>query len=175
MFIALTTPLIGSSINFLTFSKEPVYLLIITARKRSLRRLCFHRCLSVHSGVGCLPHCMLGYIPPGPEADTSSPGPDTSPPPENRHLPRADTQPRGPDTPRSRHPPKCMLGDTGNKRAVRILLECILVFIFIAVFIINYNVLYFRKLIFCNIFENDVIQDSINPLQKQTSHQARQK
>ena len=33
----------------------------ITARKRSLRRLCFHRYLSVHGGGGCLPHCMLGY------------------------------------------------------------------------------------------------------------------
>ena len=31
----------GSSINY-----------IITARKRSLRRLCFYRCLSVHSGEG---------------------------------------------------------------------------------------------------------------------------
>ena len=32
------------------------------------------------------------------------------------------------DTPRNRHPPKqCMLGDMGNKRAARILLECILV------------------------------------------------
>ena len=32
------------------------------------------------------------------------------------------------DNPRSRHPPaQCMLGDTGNKWAVRILLECILV------------------------------------------------
>ena len=50
---------------------------IITARKRSLGRLCFHRCLSVHRG--CLPHCMLGYTPPapGPEADT----------PVGKHLP----------------------------------------------------------------------------------------
>ena len=35
------------------------------------------------------------------------------------------------DTPGSSHPlprEQCMLGDTGNKRAVRILLECILVF-----------------------------------------------
>ena len=41
--------------------------------------------------------------------------------------------PKGPeaDTPQSRHPPpqeKCMLGYTGNKRAVRILLEYILVY-----------------------------------------------
>ena len=58
---------------------------VITARKRSLRRLCFHRCLSTGGlsafgpgGGGCLPHtlwadtplgrhppaqCMLGYTP----------------------------------------------------------------------------------------------------------------
>ena len=48
---------------------------------------------------GCLPQCMLGYTPP-------------------------EQTPQG-----SRHPPmQCMLGDTGNKRAVRILLECVLVF-----------------------------------------------
>ena len=35
---------------------------LITARKRSLRRLCFHRCVSVHEGG--LPQCMLGYHPP---------------------------------------------------------------------------------------------------------------
>ena len=42
-------------------------------------------------------------------------------------LPQADTPPEadppGPGTPRE----QCMLGDTGNKWAVRILLECILV------------------------------------------------
>ena len=27
------------------------FILIFTARKRSLRRLCFHRCLSVHGGI----------------------------------------------------------------------------------------------------------------------------
>ena len=60
---------------------------------------------------GCLPQCMLGYTPS-----------------------RADI-PLGADTPGIRHPPwgadtptaQCMLGDMGNKRAVRILLECILV------------------------------------------------
>ena len=47
---------------------------------------------------GCLSHCMLGYIPPG-----------------TRGSP-----------PRSRLPPpqRSMLGDMGNKRAIRILLEC---------------------------------------------------
>ena len=49
-----------------------------------------------------------------------------------RHpLPRADTpwQQNPPKQPPPSRPPtaQCMLGDTGNKRAVRILLECILV------------------------------------------------
>ena len=48
------------------------------------------------------------------------------PPPWSR-PPQADTpqskHPLGADT----DPAQCMLGDTGNKRAVRILLECILV------------------------------------------------
>ena len=40
---------------------------VITARKRSLRRLCFHRCLSVHSGEGVLRgrrdgHCRGRYV-----------------------------------------------------------------------------------------------------------------
>ena len=53
-----------------------------------------------------LPKCMLGYTPPG--ADT--------PPPETRHAPQTDTPPA-----------QCMLENTVNKRAVRILLECDLV------------------------------------------------
>ena len=52
---------------------------------------------------------MLGYHPPG------------SRHPSGRRSPRADT-------PREQTPQEqCMLGDTGNKRAVSILLECILV------------------------------------------------
>ena len=35
-------------------------IIFFTARKQSLRRLCFHRCLYVHGG---LPHCMLRYTP----------------------------------------------------------------------------------------------------------------
>ena len=37
-------------------------ILIISARKRSLRRLCFHRCLSVHRGCVC--HTHAGQTPP---------------------------------------------------------------------------------------------------------------
>ena len=69
---------------------------------------------------GGLPHCMLGYTPwdqrqapPGPEAGI----------PRSRHPPE-----QTPPT-RSRHPPaQCMLGDRGNKRAVRTKLECNLVY-----------------------------------------------
>ena len=41
-----------------------------------------------------------------------------------RYAPRDQVQPPRPGTPSQR---QCMPGDTGNKRAVRILLECILV------------------------------------------------
>ena len=51
---------------------------------------------------GGRPQYMLGY----------------TPPPRSRHQPPGSRQ-----TP----PEQCLLGDTGNKRAIRILLECILV------------------------------------------------
>ena len=58
-----------------------ISLLIIAARKRSLRRLCLYTCLLVILlGGRVLPQCMTGYTPPA-----------------------ADT-PREADTPRSRHP-----------------------------------------------------------------------
>ena len=61
--------------------------------------------------------------PPGPGTlpldQVHPPGPGTPPPPP----PWDQVHPPGPGTP----PKQCMLGDTGNKRAVRILLECILV------------------------------------------------
>ena len=69
---------------------------------------------SVHRGG--LPQCMLGYHSP----------PDQAPP--------RTRAPSGPGTPQSRYPPdqahppaQCMLGDTVNKRAICILLECNLV------------------------------------------------
>ena len=37
----------------------PSKVLIFTARKRSLRRLCFYRCLSVHTGGACM---LLGGV-----------------------------------------------------------------------------------------------------------------
>ena len=74
---------------------------LITTRKRSLRRLCFYTCLSVilFTGAVCLSACW------------------DSRPPGGRHPPPQEQAP----------PAQCMLGDTANNRAVRILLECILV------------------------------------------------
>ena len=58
---------------------------LITARKRSLRRLCFHRCVSVHRGG--LPQCMLGYHPPCQGDLPRSPLP-RRPPSKETPLPR---------------------------------------------------------------------------------------
>ena len=71
-------------------------------------------CHSVHGGRGGLPHSMLGYTHPNLYQRQTPPSPG----------PEAGT-PTGPEagTPLV----QCMLGDTGNKRLVRILLECNLV------------------------------------------------
>ena len=69
-----------------SLSKKTVILVIfVTARKRSLRRQCFHRCLSIHRGVSVPLHA--GIHPPG--AD-----------PPSRYPPD-----QGQTSPRSRHPP----------------------------------------------------------------------
>ena len=70
-----------------------------------------HVSVILSTGWGSAPVHAGMHTPPGPEADT---------PPQvrGRHPPKDQRQ-----TPRE----QCMLGDTGNKRAVRILLECILV------------------------------------------------
>ena len=89
---------------------------IVTARKRSLGQgnIFVPVCHSVHRGV-----CFSAYPPP---QRRTPPHPPEQTPPRKRHSPQ------GPDPPRSRHPPaQCMLGDTLNKQAVRILLECNLV------------------------------------------------
>ena len=100
----------------------------ITACNEVGARLCFYTCLWFCSrGV-----CPIEYwdtLPPwleaGPPSDQAPPPPGADPwdqaPPGSRH-------PQDQAPPRTRHPPaQCMLGDTGNKRAVRILLECNLV------------------------------------------------
>ena len=73
-------------------------------------------CHSVHRGVSASVHAGI-HLPGAdiPWEQTATPPVQTIPPPWTRHPPE--------QTP----PVQCMLGDTGNKRTVRILLECILV------------------------------------------------
>ena len=108
----------------------------ISARKRSLQRLRFHRCLSVHEGGrGCGRHPLRQAHPPWagtPPGQVHLPGrhPTRQVPPGQVHpvgrYPRAGTPP----LPGQVHPPSragTPPWQTFNKRAVRILLECILV------------------------------------------------
>ena len=92
-----------------TLSFTEMYCKLITARKQSLRRLYFYRCLSVHRGG------VPGQV--TPQAGTPPP----PPPPPGRYNPRAGTPPAG--TP----PGHGACWDTVNKWTVRIPLECILV------------------------------------------------
>ena len=85
---------------------------IFTARRRSLGQgnIFAPVCHSVHRGSASV-HSQIPHTnPPPPGADT---------PPGTRYSPE--------QTPPSRPPMQCMLGDTVNKRAVCILLECNLV------------------------------------------------
>ena len=101
-----------------SFSYESCF---FTGRKRSLRRLCFYTRLSV-------------IVFRGGTWSGTPPGPGT--PPWDQVLPPDQAPPRpGTPAPDQVHPPRpgtpseqYMLGDTGNRRAVRILLECMLVF-----------------------------------------------
>ena len=105
--------------------------IIITARKRSLRRLCFHRCLSVHEGL-CPEGCFcpgggvyLGGLCPGGLSGGSVQGVSVW-----GSLCPGGVLSRGvsvTETPRY-----------SNERAVRILLECILV-------VFHFNVRFFSK------------------------------
>ena len=124
--------------------------IIFTARKGSLgqgnifRSVCQEFCSqggntwAARPGSGTPPGTRYTPHPPRtrhtPRDQVHPPGPGT---------PRDQVHPQGPGTPRPGTPPgpgtlpppdqvhtpqeQCMLGDTGNKRAVRILLECIFV------------------------------------------------
>ena len=93
-----------------------------------------HVCDSVHGG---LPQCMLGYHPPWrmhPRKHACTPLGSTppqeahSPPQKHTHTPRKHA-PWEAHTPRSTHPPPgSRLQHTVNEQPVRILLECILVY-----------------------------------------------
>ena len=76
------------------------------------------------STEGGLPQCMMGYHPPR----TRHPPPGADTPAWSRH-PSGTSHPLGPATPGTDTLlVQCMLGDTVNKRAVCILLECNLVY-----------------------------------------------
>ena len=86
--------------------------IIFTTRKWCLRRLCFHRCLSIHGG-DCASQHALGQTPNW--ADTLQTDTPTwqTPTHPGQTPPWADT------------PPLCSAcWDTVNKRAVRITLKC---------------------------------------------------
>ena len=95
--------------------------MIVTARKRSLWRLSFYRCLSVHRGVSASMHAGI----PSPPA-RHHPADTTLGRPPRADSPCADKPPTPSceDTP---SPIRSTCWDTVNKRAVRIPLECILV------------------------------------------------
>ena len=84
-------------------------MVIFTARNEVLQGYVFTRvCDYVHRGGGVSASVHARIHPPL--------GADTTPPPLLADTPREQTPQRE----------QCMLGDTGNKRAVRILLGCIL-------------------------------------------------
>ena len=110
---------------------------ILSARNEVGARLWFLQ-VSVILFTGA--YYMLGYT------GTTTPHPGTRgmhlptryrPVARTRYPPRPGTTPKGADTPlqtRRPLPVQCMLGDTGKKRAVRILLECNLVIVFSTLF-----------------------------------------
>ena len=120
---------------------------VITGRNEVVAEVIFLHLFVIlfTGGGGCLPRCMLGYhTPPEQTCPREQTPPSRHPleqtcpreqtPPRSRHS-QADTP--GTDTPPgSRHPPeqklpppRSRLRHTVNERPVRILLECILVFL----------------------------------------------
>ena len=83
---------------------------------------------SVHMGAGGSASVHAGIHPQEhPPGSRHSPGADT---PLPEQSPPEQTPPK--QTPPEQTPPaQCILGDTGNKRAVCILLECILVVMYV--------------------------------------------
>ena len=135
-------------------SNSLLFLLIFTGRNEVVAKVIFlHLSVihSVHRGGGGLPQCMLGY-PPNPSPLGSDTPPDqtptlppwtrqtppgrhppwdqaNTPPGPGRHPPRPGRHPPGPGT-----PPGSRLQHTVYERPVRILLECILVFLISTIF-----------------------------------------
>ena len=101
-----------------------------TARKRNFAKVMFLHVSVCPQGAGAAP----GQVPPGRYTPWAGTPPGSKPP--GRYTPQAGTPPwTGTPPPSQVHPlgryitprEQCMLEDTGNKLALRILLECILV------------------------------------------------
>ena len=111
---------------------------LITARKRSWGKVIFSEaCVILSTGGECLTRCTT-HPPRTRHTPPEQIPPDQTPPPlgSGTHPPGADSPPRDQvHTPLEQTPPgtrytppeQSVLGDTVNVRAVRILLECILV------------------------------------------------
>ena len=101
--------------DVLTFRKRQqpgrstvLLVIIITARKRSLQRLCFYTCLSVilFTGGFCLSACWDGRAPRSRPPGSRHPLRSRHPPgPETPQEPESDTPQQQTPTPRSRCPP----------------------------------------------------------------------
>ena len=110
--------------------------------QRSWAKVMFLQSSVILSTGGSLPQWMLGYHDPPSPPGADPPGtrhpldqtpPEQTPPrldthPQSRHPPRADNPPQSRHPP-GPHPPRSRLRDTVNERPVRILLECILVYV----------------------------------------------
>ena len=117
--------------NIYTVMRSMFEMLYWLPSATKLRRLRFYTCLSVILFTGGLPQCMLGYHSPGADTpptpwDQVPPGPGTprdQAPPGTRHPP-------GPGTLQDQAPPQHQAppGRWLLLQTVRILLECILVF-----------------------------------------------
>ena len=102
---------------------------IISARKRSLRRSCFHRCLSVYRGVSAPLHAGI-HTPPGRHTPQQAPPGQVHPlgryTPLGRHPPRqvhplSRYIPWAGTSPGQIHPPtQCMLGYTPAAQQCRL-------------------------------------------------------
>ena len=99
------------------------YSIIFTARKRNLRRLYFYTCLSVilFTGEGC---CVSLYAMGQTNLQEDTPPRKTDHP--GRQIPPRKTDPPPKEDTTKTPQEHCMPGDTGKKRAGRILLEWIL-------------------------------------------------
>ena len=141
----IVEPLAGRFINVMTTTRAKPIKSSLLPSATKLRRLCFYTCLSVHRGStwAGTPRDQVHPQGPGtpprtrytPWDQVHPPGPGTPPQNQVPPTPWDQVHPPGPDTtPRDQvHPPGTQYTPPPRRRlllrTVRILLECILVFI----------------------------------------------